>query len=432
MSTRSRDLRWGCLLCKNRKNPLRATQCNTCQTLRQQERFALQIDGVFYLAKVDLTSNFPSVNIIRVSPSPEICIKVLLPINYDTLEECVREAISHSRRAFETIKSRAESRGKGRKLVAYVVEDDDAGTLEDENLSLFDKVLFNATQIAYDAAIGRYVPKETIKTDRNGLELISFDLKYVKFMEREHVEMGRQVTEIIKRREDTVGYHIDFDVHSQRLNPKQACALCEYEFPKAQLLGKISFKAVANWKQDHGVPVAPEDHRLSKTRVHDVANLCLFCTHFFDENFGETIEESAIEESIGIIDENRVRGHREYSNKVFKRLMKQMSSTHLQADRPLSRMQQNIAIDHLKLKAESNSNLRFQFNPKNTYNQMVDQESAGKLLRNKYTDVRTEININIISLCKYIFILLLDSFLHSNLFFLFSLSSPLHFLRSFV
>jgi len=275
---------WGCLTCKALKNDNRSKKCSFCGCARENDRFAITMNGGLYMCRVDTSKTFPVVAIAQVSQQRERFMRLRLPMVADTLLDCVKAAISQSVSESEYVIAPAVSTDS--------VEKKTTARCDDPSLDLFDRVMKAGQDYAYDANIGQFVHVDTLKdrSDENS-GLILKDLQYLKFMKREKVEMGKIVQETISRRNvERVGNALDTTVDRlQEWKQKVPCALCEYMFPPAQLLGTISFKTVAKWKEDHNVPPC-SDAKAQAANVYDSARLCLFCTQFFHADYTDTFD----------------------------------------------------------------------------------------------------------------------------------------------
>ena len=403
--------RWGCSMCLSRKNLTTATVCATCGAPKPISRIGiLSSHGAFFLCKTDTSTALPTVSIFCVSGSNEEAVtamklnahhhKVILPMRGEkTVEECCREAIDNLVNYNDPEDDKFENYDLHKSKILH--EKKESKSIEsvsalgpewvrDESKTLFAQVMESAKDISYDASIGRYLHKD-VAAQMEDQELLHENMNYTKFMLREKVEMGKNVTEILKRRNNSDIYY-DFEPPG-RDEERHHCALCEMVFPISQLLASITFKAVSDWRDKRSASFPSNDIRLSALRIHDKALLCLFCTQFFDKDFSDVVDESEIEDSVGFGKSSGIEGGFHYSNKTYKRIMKKMIEKQAQLDdRPLSRMKLKLSIDRIKFKAESgNADLRFQYNPqalkKDLAKPIVDQAKGGRLLRDKYSDL---------------------------------------------
>lgn len=414
--TMKKTKKWGCSMCLSRKNLATTSTCVTCGAPKPISRIGvLSEHGAFFLCKTDTSTALPTVSIFCVSSHSEEAVvamklnahhhKVILPLRGEkTVEECCKEAIDNLANYndpeddkfdnYELHKSKLLHEKKETKNT----ESTSALGPEwarDDSKTLFAQVMESAKEISYDASIGRYLHKD-VAAQMEEKELLHENMNYTKFMLREKVEMGKNVTEILKRRKNKDIYDT-FEPPSrdeERLN----CALCEIPFPISQLLCSITFKAVAGWREKRNAPFPSNDIRLCDVRVHDKVRLCLFCTQFFAKDFSDVVDETEIEDSVGFGKSSGIEGGFHYTNKTYKRIMKKMIEKQAQLDdRPLSRMKLKVSMDRLKFKAESgNADLRFQYNPQalktDLVKPIVDQSKGGRLLRDKYTDLGVLIN----------------------------------------
>jgi len=262
-------------------------------------------------------------------------------------------------------------------------------------LSLFDQVISNAESVVYSSKIGQYVSKDTVivDSDTGVTTLDSSPMKvafsYVSAMNKERHVMSDVVSEVVRRRKEAYLYDstADLDVNRNEWESFQICQLCERSYPKSQLYGLISMKAVINWKIEHNVQFAPNDHRLDITNIHSGAKLCIFCTQFFDTKYCDLFDPQQMKLSVGI---SNIPGPLNCSNTVYKKMLRTSVKKWqlLGQARPLSRMRHKLELEQLKLKAtqsEINKNARFQYNPKQP-DHLVDQEVVGNYLRRKYVE----------------------------------------------
>lgn len=274
---------WGCLICKSLKNDVKINRCGFCGTMRPADRFALIINGIGYLCRVHSEKSFPIVTILRISCEGEIYEQnTRLPLVSENIEECVRAAIA----SLDT-----ENRTGPITQVSIREEkmDRDLGD-EDLTLDLFDRVMKTGGSYAYDGNIGQFIHIDTLSS-RDDDSLIHTDLNYLKLMKREKMEMGKIVQAKIDQR-SAEQYANAFDSTVDKLHEwkgKQSCSLCELQFPVAQLLGTISFKAITKWKEERNVPVR-QDAKVKAENVYDTAKLCLFCTQFFDASYADVFD----------------------------------------------------------------------------------------------------------------------------------------------
>lgn len=262
----------------------------------------------------------------------------------------------------------------------------------DPGMSLFDAVMHNAKSFAYDGKIGQYISVDTIRGNDDGsdqVNTIKKELGYIELMRKEQVVMKQVVQEVVKRRaDDTYLYdtHADLDINRNEWDKTLECSMCERVYPKSQMPGQISFKAIANWKAVRGAPFPESDYRLTRGRQLEATKLCCFCTQFFDRNAVDLVDKQAIKDMVGI-GQISLNGPLNCSNTVYKKLFRRaVDSQKDLEDRPLSRMRHRVALDALRMKAQNKkSDARFIFNPKAAH-MIVDQEKVGKFLRKKYCE----------------------------------------------
>jgi hypothetical protein len=408
---------WTCELCHNRANPGRSPQCLICNASRPQYRFALQLSGQYYICKIKTTLSGPCISVCSVSV--ESCRSFSV--------KCAEGEELHDAKVSEILQQHLYdevSRQSSEKVGFPEVETENFGLegmnealpkrgsappsieksgsflgMFDPGLSLFDKVMHNATTVAYNSKIGQYVSVKTMQPDASidagddGGTVVRQSLSYVESMRKERVVMTQVVKEVVRRRaDDTYLYdsHADLDLNRNEWDKEQECAMCERSYPKSQMPGQISFKAVADWKASHGAPLPPTDHRLDLVRLHDATRLCSFCTQFFDTSAVDRVDNTALKEKIGISQFN-LNGPLNCSNTVYKRMFRKATSKFADVeDRPISRMRHRVALEQLRFKSQSKNNTeaRYTFNPKFP-NLILDQEKVGTFLRTKYAGQST-------------------------------------------
>jgi hypothetical protein len=245
--------KWGCFVCKNRRNDARSAKCGTCGRARQSMRHAVEVQGRLYLAQADCTSHFPTLKVYRLS-EPEMRRKIMLPMDGDNLRQCVIEAIKHSFHGHSNQEvEELEGQGSSR-----------AGTAESDGLlvnppsptpSLFQQVLDNAKSIAYDAATNKFVKKTDDDDSSTGSSVgysrsLEVFTKSMKNVVEKNVE--RKAILAIKAQEEEENPVFLYAEPVPVEEPKQACTLCEYRYPASQLPGTMSFKSLADWRAKRG------------------------------------------------------------------------------------------------------------------------------------------------------------------------------------
>ena len=129
---------------------------------------------------------------------------------------------------------------------------------------------------------------------------------------------------------------------------KRNCSLCEREFSTDNLPGTVSYRSVLQWKFEHSVPNTncPSSKQRSFSKLYDVSYLCVFCSQFFNYQFGEFIDINKIEKSVLTeIGPESSDAEVDYSK----------SKIDSQLIRPISRLNQRISKDRLHLKASTSS-----------------------------------------------------------------------------
>ena len=155
-------------------------------------------------------------------------------------------------------------------------------------------------------------------------------------MELEKLLMKNMITETISLRKND-DYIEEPHPESSDLLPK-SCALCERVMPSSTLLGMITFHAIAAWKQDHGVPIPPNDHRLKSHLLYNTVHICLFCNQFFDSDFGQAFEIEQAERQLSM---------------KYLRGLPRLARADTTAPRPLSAITQSIEISALRMREMS-------------------------------------------------------------------------------
>ena len=423
---------WSCELCHNRSNPSRSFVCTICSAPRPQHRFGLNVDGHYFLCKTRIISFVPSITVCSVS----IKSCDYFTINFDesdsTVEETIVDSVREHLRAAAEIEQSAEI---GFPELNIEPQNEDTfnsnfkpgltsspikrtkwkqdGTpkgieksgsfigMLDSGLSLFDTVMQNASTVAYDGKIGQYVSVKTVKhsfEDPSEMDsMIKKDLSYVESMKKERIVMTQVVNEVVRRRaDDTYLYdaNSDLDINRNEWDKRAECTMCERNYPKSQMPGQITFKAIVDWREQRGVPFSPTDHRMDRIRLHDAVRLCSFCTQFFDANAVDLVDKQALKEKIGVAHIG-LNGPLNCSNTVYKRLFRKAVTLRPEIeDRPLSRMRHRVALEQLRFKAQMKNDpkARYMFNPKFP-NLVLDQEKVGKFLRTKYSESAVRVPI---------------------------------------
>lgn len=429
---------WACELCHNRSNPTVVYTCLICQASRPRYRFGIQFEGKYYVCKLKTKKFVPSVSISEVSMRGFDTFTVKLDSSDASVETSITEAIvEHTRKKMEeqavvlleplivpeticeaepvpaglqiedaspalaSVPAPAESptkQGKKQKSKGKIEPASplpEGGSLLgmfDPGMSLFDTVMHNAKSFAYDGKIGQYISIDTVNRHDDGSagnhdHMIKKELSYIESMRKEQVVMKQVVQEVVKRRADeTYLYdsHADLDINRNEWEKDIECTMCERIYPKSQMPGQISFKAIADWKALHGAPFPASDYRLTRGRQLEATKLCCFCTQFFDRNAVDLVDKQAIKEMVGM-GQMGLNGPLNCSNTVYKKLFRRaVDSQKNLEDRPLSRIRHRVALDVLRLRAQNKggADARFVYNAKSEH--IVDQEKIGKYLRNKY------------------------------------------------
>ena len=82
---------WACFLCKNRKNLLERKRCTTCSGWRQQDRFVINENGIFYVCKAITGIPIPQLSIYCTNNN--VHMKLHLPMTNDSIKENVLEGL---------------------------------------------------------------------------------------------------------------------------------------------------------------------------------------------------------------------------------------------------------------------------------------------------------------------------------------------------
>ena len=443
--------RWACLVCKNRKNDLSLKNCYTCSAVRPVDCFAIRRDGFVYICKAFTGLAIPMLSIMSISPdNEEKHVRMKLPMNHDNVADCVQEGLELLH--YGALDSKEETDDE--KIISGEGSDkkDQDGTLsitidgsttstsmyksQSEldsagkplvGLSLFDRMMRDAKEEAYDPAIGRFIPTSTVYLSPNR-DIIKTDLNYIVKMEKQKMEMVRVVDTTIKRRDIALAKQAEHDrkkglratvkatdkttkaattasgtgedgpepIVFQQLSrdepavkePRVQCSLCERVYPLSSLMGRITFKAVSEWRAAHAAPIPAEDKRFNSAYIHNAAKLCLLCTAFFDADFSECLDQSSIHETIGI-EVDPIDGVKEPTNKASRLLLKEYSEIEKDSQRPLSAMKHKVNVDQILAAANRNNdpNAKYLYDPRATQgSKLVDAASNARTLRDTYTD----------------------------------------------
>lgn len=415
---------WSCQLCHNRANASSSALCSICGAGRPQHRFAIQLDGKYYLCKVKSALNGWYISVchitttscgsfsIRLDENVELGdVNLLALVEEFLVEQAASKQNSMNGTAVERDYFGIPDDGDIPESSCQTDIDHGPGGAKHERTgsftdmfnpgrSLFETVMHNATTVAYNAKIGQFVSVETIQPEESAEQEIGGEgssvrssWSYVESMRKEQVVMRQVVQEVVRKRaDDTYLYdsHADLDINRNEWDKELECAMCERSYPRSQMPGQISFKAIADWKARHGAPLPPSDHRLDLIRLHDATRLCCFCTQFFDTNALDLVDRHALQERVGLTGLH-LNGPLNCSNTVYKRMFrKAVAKVADVEDRPLSRMRHRVALEQLKFRAQfkNQTEARYIFNPKFP-NLILDQEKVGSYLRTKYAGKST-------------------------------------------
>jgi hypothetical protein len=409
--------------------------------------------GVTYFCHTDTSAHIPFVTILTMAnvgcnnddgaPPPhfmEDTVRVVLPHDTDNLREGMREAVMgyiHSGEDMYTQKLRmstsadefdaavtnmanspssSSSRGDLSPNKPNKGGSDGNGNGKSstplEGLSLFDSIMEHASTIAYDSSIGRYISADTVHLSPHR-DMIKTDIGYGNVMSAQKEAMTDTVAKTIQNRDKLAALRASRGLppeddgifknsnsgagstHRNRIvtDPVLPCALCERNYKQSRLLGEVTFKTIAEWREARAAPFPSSDRRFWEP-YHPV-KLCLLCSCFFDEDFSDCLDAPSIHESVGL-PVDRVEGIRQESNQETREFLKQMAAlgNPVQASqRPLSAMRVSISVSSLRHKGDTNSNengnANFMYNPKERepHHRMVDVGKAGHYLKEKYADV---------------------------------------------
>lgn len=301
-------------------------------------------------------------------------------------------------------RSRQNSHSPIRNTINY----DASPTFMNKHMTMFDVIKQNAEETAYDPALGRYIDASSVASSPNK-QVIKENLSYINKMDEEKKGMATAVDYKIQRRdierqkrekagltEDNLAATSLFNNSNNnrqsggKPDPKGTCALCEREYRQSALLGRVSFKAVADWRAAHCAPIPSNDKRLNQAFILDSCKLCLFCTTFFDKDFSDCVDEVNTYESVGI-SVNPVVGIQEMSNNDSKEMLASFAKIGKESAvrRPISALRQDLYVQQLKARGEINSdpNAKFLYNYKDPENKFFDVGKGGNYLKQKYKDV---------------------------------------------
>ena len=363
----------------------------------------LKHQGVTYFAHANTSAHIPTVTILTLDQGAnqswsEEVVKVILPMEADSLQDGMRQAIMSYLGSGEDVFTQKEN--MKRSIDAHdSVENNTTPKKSLEGLSLFDNIMENANAISYDPAIGRYIDKDTVHLSPNK-DIIKSDISYGTVM----VTQKEQMTEIVSKtrsnrdRQATIAAKraalhrddVEYSLHQNKviIDPPQECALCEKEYKLSRLLGSVTFKAVAEWRAAHAAPLPATDKRF--VFPHDSVRLCLLCSCFFDPGFSDCLDEPSIHESVGL-SVDRIMGVPEESNRNSRMMLKEMAhlGEHISSTRPLSAIRTSIDTSQLKLHRDTNgdSSSKFLYNYKDPDVKMFDQSKGGNYLKEKYADI---------------------------------------------
>ena len=348
---------WGCLVCHNRYVQGSEAQCPICHAPRPQDRFAINLEGRYMLCHVETVNLRCVAHVYTVHPTKLAHDSFKIPLKDKdglTDKECtIQESLVESILEYwdaRKQKSPTKVRDKQSKSTPKSCLESPIANVFDSlfngEVSLFDRVMRDANETAYDARIGQYISKGTLSPNKGetkegfdgsgssppsgsklagcttcgdedgdtgtGMnvssssvmataarsaeqtipgvpktrqhESIKTELSYVQSMQRERTVMKQTVQELVNRRQKAFLYDssADLDLQQSERDRRVQCPSCERLYPVSQLLGCTSFRAVAKWRAEHNAPILPSDHRLDAGRINDAVRLCIFCTQFFD------------------------------------------------------------------------------------------------------------------------------------------------------
>ena len=388
---------WGCLVCKNSKNELSSSKCSICGTKKQKSRFGIYYRNSWYLCRAN-TSNLhnPSLNVLCCDGGVEFHHIIPLVIMSDHLDDCVvpsldayfkdeeEEDLSLDMKSVTSLRNHSGFLDPNSPETADVV----GGGSE----SLFDQLIGKGRKEAYDSNIGRYIALENL--DGEGRDMyddpdgrrFKTTLTYVDSMEAAKKNLAKCVEDVQVMRRNEKESGIKTFRPPKPEDPRMDCGICQMNFPVVSLLGEIPFKSAVDWRGEHEAPI-PVDIRFDPKRVYDSVRICLFCLQFFNKNFGEHLDEARME----LKKENENKGGVIKMNTDSRGKLKMAPNPDVPTGpRPMSRMQLTLAMAHLRTKKETGERLgRYQMAHGKRASAVIDHNSVGTALRDKYKDLAT-------------------------------------------
>jgi hypothetical protein len=394
---------WGCYSCKNRKNPGDSKHCDTCGEPRNVDRFAISVLGQLLLCKVHLTCRIPKVTVLDVASDPARTHSrtLILQTTEFSLRDCVEVTLLHEAAAKQAegednVGEETEQEQQERSTAPSIL----SAAAQPVTRSLYEQVLYNATQMAYDSNIGRWVPKDTVEKGDH----IKTNLLYAEQLKCAVGEKRRIVRSLVGLREQAhVSPHFhnnqnDLRFKLQRIKneKKEPCALCQHQFPLSALRAQITMKRLEKYLCSR-IPSSSSDKfsdllstelkRAAKyaNAAHLTVKLCTFCYQFFDD--GSFFDAADVIASI----KNEVEEHLISSPLRLAQQMHQ-SLTEGGDERPASASatKMDAALSKLRMKHSLDSlGLRYQRIEDKGIRKggILDQQRFGRFLRDKYSDV---------------------------------------------
>lgn len=269
---RLRNGMWGCFNCKFRKNTSRAVKCSICESPKPPHRITVRIADSFFLCVAHTSDQLKTVSVLRVgkngSKSVAEPVKLIMTSDSTILSECVREALDVHLEEEVHVSFLAQSKFD-----------------EPVSVSLFDSTL-ESSHVKEES----FLEQENVPAGKSSYSDKKLEAK---------ISLEQAMKENVRRKKEDQHIH-DIGITSPTtakanyFNVYERCALCEFSFPVLQLQGKISFRAIIEWKKSHGVDEHSLGHMKDPTRLYDQAKLCLFCFQIFDtEGFSNILSQKA-------------------------------------------------------------------------------------------------------------------------------------------
>lgn len=358
---------WTCLNCKHKKN-IDADKCAICHFKKPVEKILIHYGGCNFLCRAHTSLNSPTVALMRTFPSSEAFLTIPLIISSPSVRECILDAFEFSEEVRQLCVSGAAEIGNKNAmeealkvghapvleipLSDIVNKDTDTvnrdtftsatselhavansshhGALGDAPPSLYDQVVENASRLIYDLGTGRYVLKPNLPAGMtpqekkiaqtalasslpaNLVNVADSAHSYADKMKKSKQSLQKAMVIALKSEGNLDSVHSAPNKegkYKDLISPmkKIPCGLCGITFPESALMGKVTLKAIVNWREAHGTPDGLTHAQKTASAIYSPAKVCLFCFQFFDAgNFGKVFEESyrLRDEIFGINNEN--------------------------------------------------------------------------------------------------------------------------------